>query len=216
MNPVRIGLALAATTVTLVGSLAHAGPSSRPQVTDPAGDALLAGFDIVAAQLSTTGLNRVFKDGGRTVRAYKPTNLVATVTLSEPPSTLPGTTIQFYADTTACANGFFQFRYTPGAVTEAAGDNGDLQVFGCGDGGPESYFYARDVQAVVKGNTITWSMAISTLGPELRIGTLFRNFRVYADVHEPVFNIFGTQQLGMNFGTGDIDFASSNATWRLR
>jgi hypothetical protein len=218
MNRVRLGAVLSATVVTLAGSFADAAPAQKPQVTDPAGDALLPGFDIVSAKLSTTGNHGVEKVGGRTVKWYVPKNLVASVTLSGPPSTTPGSSVQLWIDTTACNNGRFQFYYTPGALLDNVADAGDLYTSGCGpasttnDSGSQ---YVAGVHAMVKGNTITWVLPLKALGPELSTATKFSNFRVYADLDDPLIGQLGTQTLGQGFGAGDVDFASSATTWKL-
>lgn len=211
MNPIRVGVALGATALTLIATLAHAAPAAKPQVVDPAGDALAKGFDVVSAQLSTTGVHSVRKVGKRTVKTYTPKALVATVTLNEPPSTTPGSSVQLWVDSTVCGSSEFEFVYRPGALLNTAlGSSGDLYVVGCGPNGEW-----LDVAAVVKGNTITWTVPLGQVVPELRAGVTFQNFRLYADVNEPLLGLLGGQDVGQAFGVGNIDYAESAVSWKL-
>ena len=130
MKSSRALVLLAAAAVGVCAPLAHAAPTTKPQVVDAAGDALVpGGFDIVAGQFTTTGVKATRKVGRRTVTTYTPKNLVATLTFTEPPSTQTGTRIAFTADMTACDDGSVAFSFTPGAALQS----GDLFVTGCGD-----------------------------------------------------------------------------------
>ncbi len=218
MKTVRFALLAATTALALTASLAGAAPTSRAQVTDPAGDALAPGFDIVSAQLSTTGATATRKVGQRVLKTYTPKTLVATITLAQPPSTTPGTSIQLHVATTACGGGYFEYQYTPGALVSRVSEPGDLFVSGCGpSSGTGASEYLPDVRAQVKGSTITWTMPLSDMGSDLPLNTVFSGFRVSADINEPVTGLAGGSYAGRatNGAVGDIDDASSDATWKL-
>ena len=218
MSTRRTLAALVLAPALLAAPLAHAAPSTKPQLTDPSGDALAPGFDVVSAQLTTTGTTTTRKAGRRTVRTYTPKNLVARVTLAEAPSTTPGTSIQLHVDMTACDGGFMEFQYTPGALISAVSEIGDVFVSGCGsDSGAGPSEYIGDVLAEVKGSTISWVMPLTSMGADLPLSTVFSGFKVQADVNEPVMGLAGGYEVGaMTEGAaGDIDYASSDATWKL-
>lgn len=210
MKSSRALVLLAAAAVGVCAPLAHAAPTTKPQVVDAAGDALVpGGFDIVAGQFTTTGVKATRKVGRRTVTTYTPKNLVATLTFTEPPSTQAGTRIAFTADMTACDNGSVAFSFTPGAVLQS----GDLFVTGCGDdngAGPAEFL--SDVRAVLKGNTLTWTMPLADMGSDLPLSTRFSNFQASSDLDDPVFGLIGTDLTG---GSTSLDVATSDATWKL-
>jgi hypothetical protein len=202
---------LAAAAVALCAPLAQAAPSTKPQLTDPSGDALPVpgSYDIVAGQLTTTGITTTRKVGRKVIKTYKPKNLVATLTLTAPPSTQQGSAYTFDADITACGNGYMSFTYTPGAFL---GD-GSLFVSGCGtDDGTGPAEILDDVVPVVKGNTITWTMPLADMGSDLPLSTVFSNLTASTDLNEPVFGLIGTSVLAPE---SSIDGASSDATWKL-
>jgi hypothetical protein len=212
-------LLVAVAALALCAPLAHAAPTSKPQVVDPAGDALAPGFDVVSARLTTTGVTSTRKVGRKVVRTYTPKTLVASVTLSEPPSTTPGTSIIFHADTTACGNGFFEFQYTPGALLNTISEVGDLFVSGCGPDdtgtGPGEYF--SDVLAQVKGDVITWSMPLADMGSDLPLSSVFSGFRVDSTINEPVMGLAGGTDVAVltDGAAGDVDHATGDAVWKL-
>jgi hypothetical protein len=210
MTRTRLALIAAATAVVTGAGLAGAAPASKPQLTDKAGDAVALGasYDIVSGKLTTTGVTTTKKVGKRKVTTYKPKNLVATLTLAGPPSARTGSVYTFGMDTTACDNGTFSFTWTPGAALQA----GDLFILGCGpDSGLGPSEFMGDVQAAVKGNTITWTMPLSDMGPDLPLNTVFSNFSARTDINEPVFGLIGT---GMDPATA-IDSAVSDVSWKL-
>jgi hypothetical protein len=200
----------AAAVVAVCAPHAQAAPASKPQVVDPAGDALApGGFDIVSGQFATTGVTTTRKVGKRVVRSYTPKNLVVTLTFTEPPSTQTGTRIAFTADITACDNGSLAFSYTPGAVLQS----GDLFVTGCGtDDGVGPAEFMPDVHAVIKGSTVTWTMPLSDMGSDLPLGTQFSAFTASVDLVDPVFGLIGTDITG---GPTSLDVATGDATWKL-
>jgi hypothetical protein len=176
-------------------------PQPRSWLSDPVGDerALGAAFDIVSARLVPVGTTR--QVGTRSV--FTAEYLWASVTLSGPPSTTPGSTYTFRVRTTACGNGYFQWRYRVGT-----GRTGDLFVSGCGATSETvrtSFF--------VSGNALIWVLRLSDMGADLPRGTVFSQPEVYTDT-------FGTsagndEDLGLGIDTS-IDSASApDATVKL-
>lgn len=211
MTRTRLVAVCTAAALTALAPLAHAAPSSKPQLTDPSGDALPVpgSYDLVAGQLTTTGVTTTRKVGRKVIKTYKPKNLVASLTLAAPPSTQAGSAYTFTADITACGNGYMSFTYTPGAVL---GD-GSLFVSGCGtDDGTGPAEILDDVVPVVKGSTITWTMPLADMGSDLPLSTVFSNLTAASDLNEPVFGLIGTSLLTPE---SSIDAASSDASWKL-
>jgi hypothetical protein len=212
MRRARLALLAATAAVASGAGLAGAAPPAKPLLTDPAGDArvLGAGYDIVSATLTTAGTTK--KVGKRSV--YTPKDLVASVTLAAPPSTQPGTQIKLSADTTACDGGSFTWYYTP--------SGGRLFVYGCGvdDGLGKSESF--DLEPVVKGNTLTWTVSLKEFGADLPLKTLFSNFRAQSDQNDPATGEVGTA-LVTDFGTifteqanVSVDTGLSDATYKLQ
>lgn len=208
-------LAVAATALAFVPSGAGAA-SAKPLITDAKGDAraLGSGYDIVSADLYTTGTTK--KVGKKTV--YTPTKLVLTTTFAAPPSSTPGATYNVYADVSACDNGSFNWYYQPGNTLYG---EGQLYIDGCGESDATgTSMFVGEAYPVVKGSTITWTMPLKAMGPDLPLGTTFTNFRVYADQNEPVANLVGTtlvnaatEEAGLE---GTVDTATSKAVYRLK
>lgn len=204
----RLSLLVAISALLLTANLADAAP--RPLLTDPKGDALALGasYDILSANLFTTGTTK--KVGRKTV--YTPVYMVATVTLAGPPSKQLGATVNLSADSSACRNGTFKWSYTPGSRLS----NSNLFVTGCGEvarGNTVPTDFVDGSTAVVKGNTITWRFKLKVLGKDLPLGSTFRNIYAQSDINEPVFNLFGTSLLAPE---GDIDYAETAAIYKLR
>lgn len=206
MRRLLLAVAAAGLVLSLMPPAAEATP---PLVTDPKGDALPigAGFDIVSANLYTTGTTK--KIGKKNV--YTPKYLWATQTMAGPPSTLRGTTMTFHADISACGNGSIDWEYHPGNVIL---NDSSVLVVGCGTttAGVTEESVAAEFQVV--GNTLMWKLRLSDIGnKDLPLGTTFSGFYVSSDVNDPVTNIFGTSLLSPD---SDIDYAKSSASYTLR
>lgn len=202
-------MALLAALVAAALLPVHADAAPKPLLTDPKGDAraLGSGYDIVSADLSTSGTTKKVRNASR----YTPVYLVATVTLAGPPSTQLGATITLRAKSSGCHNGSFTWSYTPGSKLA----HSNLFVLGCGNPGAGTGTpseFVPDSGAVVVGNTIRWRFKLKELAPDLPLGSTFRSITAQSDIEEPVFNLFGTSQLAPE---GDIDFASTKAVYEL-
>ncbi len=210
MRHTRIALLAATATVAATASLAGAAgpkaPAPTTVITDPTGDArvLGSGYDLVAVTMVTKG-----KKVGK---AYRPTDLLVTLTMAGPPTTQKGAALTVSMKTTACGNGSFMYSYTPGATL----GNGDLFVSGCGTTTPGTSGLSEilsDVVPVVSGHTVTWDLPIAELGQDLPIGSTFSGFSASSDLNEPVFGIIGT---GIFAGLASIDTASGSGTYKLK
>jgi len=148
---------------------AHAA-TAKPQITDPTGDANAingqgettsvpsqstpadASFaDIVSVRFATTFATKVVKHKKTKVA----TGMTATMTLAAPP-TVPFVNYRIYASTARCSNLFFEYSTSP------AGRGTDLR---CPGAVPvvsaDTLFTVKP--AVVKGNTITWTVPLKSL-----------------------------------------------------
>jgi hypothetical protein len=207
----RLALLAAATAVATAAGLAGAAPTTKPQLTDATGDAkaLGASYDIVSGLLTTTGKTTTKKVGKKTVSTYKPTALVAKLTLAGAPVSTTGTVYSFGMSTSACGGGSFSFTYTPGALLQS----GDLFIIGCGtDSGTGPAEFMSDVKAVLAGNTITWTMPLADMGSDLPLTSTFSGFSASVDLNDPVFGLIGT---GLTGGSTSIDSATGDTTWKL-
>jgi hypothetical protein len=150
--------------------------------------------------MATSGTTK--KVGKKTV--YTPKYLLASLTTAGTPSTSPGTVITYFADSSACDGGTFEWTYRPG--NKLFGD-GDVFITGCGEplatDGPSEIL---GTEITVKGNTITWKLTLADMGSDLPLGSTFSNFRAYADVNDPS-SFYGTN-LG-NESALDIDVDTS-------
>ena len=164
-------LALAAAGGLAVAALpAHAAGAPKPQVTDPTGDANainnqgepqsvpsqstpadLAAADIVSVRFATTFATRVVHGE----RVKKPTGMTATLTLAAPP-TDPFINYRIDVNATQCAPLFFEYSTSP------AGRGTDLRCPGSIPVATPDTLLAVS-KAVVKGNTITWSVPLKSL-----------------------------------------------------
>ena len=205
----RAALALCALAGLLV-ALPGAVPAqaAAPLLTDPKGDARVLGdgFDIVSATLTTKGTTK--KVGKKTV--YTPTKLIASLTMSGPVSTQAGTHIAFSADTGSCRGGYFEWRYHPG---QQVINEGSMYGSTCGEPdatGSGEFF--DEAAPVVKGNTITWTLPLKSMGDLIEVGDSFRNFEARSDVVEPATGIVGTE---LAPSSAAIDSAVSKTFWEL-
>lgn len=217
MRHTRLALLAAVTAAAVAAGVASAAPA-KPLLTDPAGDvrALGTGYDIVSADLHTTGKTVTVK--GKKV--YTPTKLLAVVTMAGPVATQAGTQVSFYLDTSACGGGSFEYTYTPGNTLLG---EGSLFVSGCGSPllapvFPDPSELIDSAYPVVAGNTITWTLDLKEMGSDLPLKSTFTNARVYSDFGDPVLNLVGTQVLdeqGLPVDSS-LDVARSSATYTLK
>lgn len=215
---------LVALAATAVASPSWAG-APKPLVTDARGDARVLGadFDITSATITTTGVTK--RAGSKVV--YTPTSLVASVTVAGTPSRQPGSTVTFYAATSACDSGELVWTWRPGNL--ALGE-GELLVDGCGSSSTATggAFEFIGVDVSVSGRTLSWKSRLKDFQGDLPLGSTFTAFRVYTDQNEPVTNYYGTG-IGHDEDLGDVgisldelltdtavDTARSSATYVLR
>jgi len=188
-----VGLALATT--------AHAGPTTTPQIKDPAGDAVgaQAGTDITSVLFTTAG-----KGSGK---GYQPKQFSVTMSLAGSPLAGPGVTYEVDATTTGC--GVISFTYEPGTPYEKiTGLSGWADWGSCdntaGDGNIEL------LTPQVAGKTITWTFALKSTG--LKVGSVFSAFQARVDLSNPAIPL-PSSTTGTGFGL--IDKAIGTGTWKL-
>jgi hypothetical protein len=164
----RLLTAVAAGAVAVSVLPAHAASGGKPQVTDPAGDANaingqgeetvpsqstgpadLAAADILSVRFATTFAAK--KVHGKRV----PTGMTATLTLAAPP-TDPFINYRLEATSAQCTDLFFEYSTSP------AGRGTDLRCPGSIPVASADTQFAVS-KAVVKGNSIIWSVPLKSL-----------------------------------------------------
>jgi hypothetical protein len=196
-------LALAPLAGVVLATAAYAGPTTAPQIKDPAGDAAggQAGMDIVSVLFTTAGTGSGKK--------YVPKTFSVTMTLAGPVEAGPGLTYEVDATTSTC--GDLSFTYEPGTpYGKVFGPNGWAQWGTCnnttGDGNIEL------LAPTVAGNKITWEFGLKSIG--LKPGAVFKDFVARVDPSNPVLPYPSHGDVGMT-GLGLIDAASGSASWTL-
>jgi hypothetical protein len=199
---VRARSALALVPLLALGAAGHvsAAPAKAPQVKDATGDAVTrqAGNDIVSATWTTTGSG--------SGKAYKPKQLVVSLTLAAPPSSTPTFTYEVEATTSTC--GDVAFTYEPGTPYESVtGLNGWADWGDC--------LLADDssielLTPKVKGSTITWSFSLKA--SPVKAGAVLTDFRARVDPSNPVLPFPSSSQTGEN---GLVDSATGTGSWKV-
>ncbi len=194
----RLLAPLAAVAVLALIAPAHAGSFSY---TDPADMPASGGLDILSVTYSTLG-----KGKGK---AYVPSTLVASMTLSAAPVKQAGVGYEVAAQVEGC--GDVVFSYTPGTVASAV--LGEALLFlGCGGAadptGSDSQILTPKFD--ITGSTLTWSMALKALPKQVRAGAVLTQLQSLVDVVEPAF---GTRLL--EAAPGLLDTATSDRTWKI-
>lgn len=199
-----VALAIASAYLAAPGSAAVVVP--KPQLTDPAGDSIgnQASLDLISATYSTTGITTTTKVRGKTVKTYKPKNLVVTLTLNAPPSTQTGVKYQLDAQVDGC--GSFGYSYTPGAAT---GANSLFTACPAGANAASGGTLIKPDTTFV-GNSIVWTVPLAALPSEVKVGSSFGTFTAAVGLAEPVTGVIGTNDLGFAFDT-----AKSDSVWKL-
>ncbi|HVE74323.1 MAG TPA: hypothetical protein VNA30_04425 [Mycobacteriales bacterium] len=187
--------------IPLVATTGHAAPTKVPQVKDPAGDAVAPrpGVDIVSVLYTTAGTGSGKK--------YVPKKFLVTMTLAGPVELGPGLTYEVEAATDRC--GDVTFTYEPGTPYGAVtGRNGWADWGNClATDGTES---VELLAPNIKGNTISWEFSVKAI--DVKVGTVFTDFRARVDPSNPVvpFPSSLTQsELGL------IDAATGKGSWKL-
>ncbi len=189
----RTRLLAAVAAATALATAPAYGATDRPQIRDVKGDAVTgaAELDIVSARWSTSG-------------SGPDRNLVATMTLAAPPKQEVPYVYELSVDVRGC--GTMLFRYMPGSAASFANTKpGEIWVE-C-----PSRIYDTVIGLTVTGNSITWSIPISVLPPEIGPGAVFSEFEALADVGEPGFGHSVTGVAGHA-----LDVAWGDGTWRMR
>jgi hypothetical protein len=195
LAPLVSGLVLATT--------AYAGPTTTPQIKDPAGDAVGArpGMDITSVLFTTAGTG--------TGKAYVPKTFLVTMTLAGPVEAGPGLTYEVDAKSDTC--GDLSFTYEPGTpYGQAFGPNG-WAIWGtcsntAGDGSVEL------MNVTAQGNKIVWEFGMKAIS--LKRGASLKDFVARVDPTNPVLPYPSHGDAGMT-GLGLIDTAKGSGTWKL-
>jgi hypothetical protein len=196
----RAALALVPLLGVALATTGHAAPVKVPQVKDATGDAVTqqADNDIVSVLWTTTG-----KGSGK---AYVPKQLVVTLTLAAPPSSVPAFTYEVEATTDTCGDVLFTLEQgTP--YQDVTGLNGWAQWGDC--------VLADDsnielLTAKVSGKTVTWAFSLKAI--PVKLGSVFSDFQARVDPSNPAIPLPSNSQGGE---LGLIDAATGTGTWKL-
>ena len=189
----RIPLLVAA----LVGSLAFATQATaapKPQIPDPAGDAigLGAGYDVVSALFSTEGTTT--RVGRRTL--YTPTKLKVTVTYAGavPTDAYAAQVVRF--DIGNCSSVYLE-SYDGGTYGSAA-----------------CLADAFDFAVMKTGKTMTFTLPFSVVGKAfLKKGAVLTGLRTYTAVADPVLG-YESQEVGFDVA-GAVDSATTATPYKI-
>jgi hypothetical protein len=202
-----VPLALGALVLTGTSSTAAVGND----IVDTAGDAMTAqaGQDILGVDfhMTTTDVvtTTVVKGKKKKVVTKTPKDLVVTMTLAGPPAIDPGISYQIGAETD-CGH-LFVYSYFSALD---AGPADSFQFSGCGgedatqpDG--EANFTV-DAPAVIKGNTITYTVSAKALPKEIGMKSVFTELLAYTAVTEPAVGYATADfvpESAIDYATGD-------------
>lgn len=191
---------LAVPTALAVAAALLAAPagaaSNRPQIRDPKGDVRggITELDILTARWSTTGK-------GDSLR------LVATMTLAGTPKKDVPFVYEMQSQVRGC--GTLWFQYTPGTVFTHMDELGQPTI---SDGDMTASVWAacgglvyKELEFTHKGDTISWSVPVALLPPQIEPGVVFSDFRAVADVGEPVMghSVLALAEQSLDHGRGD-------------
>jgi hypothetical protein len=210
----RTRLALVAVLAALAAGAvpSSAAPTRKPQIVDPATDALggQASTEIVSALWTTTGDTVTTKYRGRTKTAYTPRRLVVTLNLAGAPSTTAPFSYETSATVAGC--GTIRFVYTPGTAYSQIVSNTFLW-YDCGPTDPttgDNLVLVPGVSTKLGAKSITWEYPIKALPKEFfKVGAPFTEFRAAVDAVDPVLGLYGTNLVQ------PIDEALGTGAWKL-
>lgn len=202
----RLSAAAAVAAALAVLPTAASGARSPDQIRDAVGDVLAeqAYADIVSARWSSPG-------------SGDDKALVVSMTLAAPPRTEAPFVYELEATVRGC--GVIWFQYAPGSVigminhpadptSDAAGASVWIE---CGDpSSPSGSSSLHRLSFTVKGNTLTWSVPLLMLPPQIQVGSFFSGFTAASDVGEPVL---GTSPI---WPAEVVDTAVGDGVWRIR
>lgn len=181
----------------LVGSLAlttSATAAPKPQITDPAGDAVAlgAGYDVVSALFSTEGTTT--RVGRRTV--YTPTKLKVTVTYAGNVAADPYAAQVVSFDIGNCSDVYLE-----------SYDGGTYGIAGC-------VTDAFDFSVKKTGKTMTFTLPFSVVGKAyLKKGAVLTGLRTYTAVADPVVG-YESQEVGLDVA-GAVDSAATDVPYKI-
>lgn len=182
---------VALTAAAALAALALPGQAApKPQITDPSGDGVVAGLDIVSALFATKG--KTTRVGKRTV--YTPKSLEVTVTYAGPAETADYASQYVLFDLTGCGAVYLQ-RYSGGTYATA-------------ECLPDTSF---EFDATVKGSSIVFSLPFNVIGKQFKKGSLLTDLRTLTGVADPVVGL-GPADVAEELV---VDTASTTASYRV-
>jgi hypothetical protein len=207
----RIALAAALAALAAIPATGHAAAPKKPQVVDAAGDSLGAqsAAEIVSAVWSTTGDTTVTKVRGKRVTTYTPKRLVVTLNLAGAPGDAP---FAYEAAAEVAGCGQVRFTYTPGTVYSGIVSDSMLW-YDCGPVDPttgDTLTLVPNVSLKVGAKSLTWEYPIKAFPKNIRAGAMFSDFRVVADVIDPVLGLYGPKDFA-----APLDEGTGTGAWKL-
>ena len=207
-----LALPAALSALALIGHGADAAPAAvKPQVVDPAGDALTkqGGQDITAVTFevtkTTTVTTKLVKGKKVKVTTYTPKDFVVSLKLAAAPSVLPGLTY-YTGVATPCGDLHFQTSFN-------ALDAGEGTTAYFAECGPD-----QDVAGIVintfdvaptvtkTADSIVYSMPFKSLPKEIKLGSSFDAPYAFVAATDPVFGFdtvtFGDKATAIDYAEG--------------
>jgi hypothetical protein len=186
--------ALVAATAALAAGMPNANAVS-PQISDPAGDVkgAQAAYDIVSVRFDTTKVVTSTVVKKKKVKVVTLKDFTITMTLAGDANVLPGTSYQVIADNTPCGT-LYAFTYFSALD---AGPGNSLQFGHCGEVTPQGDSALLDPTVTVAGKTITWSVPMKTLPPQVKAGSAISGMYAYTAPTEPVVGFSGVDFLSI-------------------
>ncbi len=205
----RLAIVAALAALAVVPMPGQAAPR-KPQVVDSPSDSKggQASAEVVSATWSTTGDTTVTKVRGKRRTTYTPKKLVVTLNLAGAPGSAP---FGYEAGAEVAGCGEVRFTYTPGTVySQIVSDS--MLWYDCGepDETGSTLTLVTDVALKVGPKSLTWEYPIKAFPKAIRPGVVFSDFRVFADVIEPAFGLYGP-----GYFAEPIDEGTGTVAWKL-
>ena len=209
-----LALPAALSALALVGHGADAAVPApvKPQIVDPAGDAVgaQANYDVTGVTFEVTKTavksTKVVKGKKVTTTTYTPKDFQVTMTLAGDAKVQPGVSYQIGVDT-GCGH-MFVFAYTSAGA--AGGTDSSMQVSLCGADDPTDPDGNAGVQLdhtfAAVGKTLVWTMPYKSVPKEMAIGTSWDAPVAYTALTEPAVGYTTAdfvEQTAIDYATGD-------------
>jgi len=175
-------------------------------VADPAGDAKgsQAATDITKVLFTTSGKTTTKRVGNKNVKIYTANALIVQLVLAAPPTAAPPVVYEVDSQTQKC--GTMYLYYDPEELASGGFLGGCSPADATG-----STTTDIDVIPVVKGSTITWTMPLSGLPKDMKIGSTITDVQSYVAVADP----FTGASTALLTTAANFDTAESSSVYKI-